>query len=309
MIAIIVAVVLAVSGLGGGTAYASQDSLPGDVLYPVKLGTEQVRLVLATNDAAQAELHLTFANSRVEEMTGLAERGRTESVDIAVSGYEGAIAMALEKLEDVRGEGLDIADISEIVALATSNHLSALDEVKDIVPEEAKQAIAQAKEVSINGIGNALQALATENPERAMEINLAAALGRLNSARANAEENDIEGLEDDLDDFVALTAFGEEISAIAQGLRMSTTTVDELVAEATAIHLAVLTEILDIVPEQAKVAIEKAIAVSGLGPPDDIGLPDDVKLPDDVGLSDDVELPDDVKLPDDVGPPDGEEEE
>ena len=99
MVAIIVAVVVAISAAGGGTAYASQGSLPGDVLYPVKLGTEQVRQVLATNDTAKAELYLTFANSRVEEMTALVERGRPEKADIAVNGYDKAMAMAIEKME------------------------------------------------------------------------------------------------------------------------------------------------------------------------------------------------------------------
>ena len=42
VVAIIVAVVLAVSALGGVTAYASQDSLPGEVLYPVKLALSRL---------------------------------------------------------------------------------------------------------------------------------------------------------------------------------------------------------------------------------------------------------------------------
>ena len=297
MVAIIIAVVLAVSALGGGTVYASQDSLPGDVLYPVKLGTEQARLVLATNDVDKAELYLTFAGSRVEEMAAMAERGRPEDVDIAVNGYDGAIAMAIGKLEEASGKGLDIADISELVASATSKHLSALDKVMDIVPEEVEGAIAQAKEVSINGLGNALLALAGENPVRAMEINLAAMEGRLNSARANAGENDNKGVEDDLDDFVALSGFGQEISSIAQELGEDEgTTVDELVARATRHHLDVLAavlaklEALENVPDQAKAAIEKAIAVSergrteatdaiDAGPPDDAGPLDDAGPP------------------------------
>jgi hypothetical protein len=39
---IILAIILAVSVAGGGTAYASQASLPGDTLYPVKLGIESI---------------------------------------------------------------------------------------------------------------------------------------------------------------------------------------------------------------------------------------------------------------------------
>ena len=193
MAAIIIAILLAVSALGGGTVYASQDSLPGDALYPVKLGTEQARLVLTPSDAAKVGLQLTFANSRLEEMSALVEKGKPEKVNIAVNGYEGAIAMVIQKIE-TNGEGLDLPDVSELVALATSIHLDVLGDIRDIVPEEAKGAITQAKGASINGLGNALRLLAGENPERAMEINLAAIEGRLNRARANAEDNDIEGL-------------------------------------------------------------------------------------------------------------------
>ena len=264
MVAIIVAIVLAVSALGGGTVYASQDSLPGDVWYPVKLGTEQVRLVLTTSDTAKVELCLTFANSRLEEMAALVEKEKPEKISIAVNGYEEAMAMAIEKMEQASGKGLAIADISELVAAATSKHLSVLDKVGGIVPEEAKGAIAQAKGVSINGLGNALRALAGENPERAMEINLAAVEGGLNRARANAEDNDIEGLEDDLDDFEELNKFGEEISVIARGLGKDTT-VEQLVGKATSIHLKVLALVWEKVPDQAKPAIERAIATSARG--------------------------------------------
>jgi len=271
MVAIILAIVLAISAVGGGTAYASQGSVPGDILYPVKLGTEQVRLVLATGDATKAELYLKFANSRVEEMTALIEKGRPEKVDIAANGYDRAVAMAIENMEAASGKGLAIAEISELAAVATSQHLSALDRVLGImdivpVPQEAKEAIEKARRVSINGQENALLALAGENPERAMEINLATIEDSLNRAMANAEDNDMEGLEIAVEEFVSLSGFGEEISAIAQGLGEGTTTVDELVARATSIHLEVLAEVYEKVPEQAKPAIgaiiEQAMSIS-----------------------------------------------
>jgi len=264
MVAIIVAIVLAVSALGGGTVYASQDSLPGEVLYPVKLGTEQVRLVLTISDAAKVDLQLTFANSRLEEMAALVEKGRPEKISIAVNGYEGAIAMVIQKLE-ASGKGLDTADISEVLALATSEHLSILDGVMDIVPEEAKGAITRAKGASINGMGNALLALARENPGRAMEINLAAIEGRLNKANDEADENNTEGVVDALDGFLALSGFSENISDIARGLS-DDRTVDELVALATSHHLEVLAEVYEKVPDQAKPAIERAMEQLGKRP-------------------------------------------
>lgn len=265
MVAIIVAIVLAVSALGGGTVYASQGSLPGEVLYPVKLGTEQVRLVLATSDTSKAELYLTFANSRLEEMAALVEKEKPAKISIAVNGYEGAIAMAIEKMEAASGKGLAIADISELVAAATSKHLSVLDKVGGIVPEEAKGAIAQAKGVSINGLGDALWLLARENPVRAMEINLAAVEGRLNKANDEADENNTEGVVDALDGFLALSGFSENISDIARGLS-DDRTVDELVALATSHHLEVLAEVYEKVPEKAKAAIERAMEQLGKRP-------------------------------------------
>lgn len=264
MVAIIVAVILAVCATGGGTAYASQDSLPGDVLYPVKLGTEQARLILATNDLDKAELYLTFANSRVGEMTAVVERGRPENVDIAVNGYEGAITNATGKVQEASGKGLAIANISELVAGATLKHLSALDEVYDKVPDEAKPAIERARAASMNGQENALRALAGENPGRAMEINLAAMEGRLNRVNAQAEAGEIDAAQEALGEFEKLRDFGQEISTIAQGLGQETT-VEQLVARATAIHLEILAVVYENVPDQAKEAIERAMEESVKG--------------------------------------------
>jgi len=264
MVAIIIAIVLAVSALGGGTVYASQGSLPGDTLYPVKLGTEQARLVLTPSDAAKVGLQLTFADSRLEEMAALVKKGKPEKINIAVNGYDGVIAMVIQRIE-ANGEGLDLADISEVVALATSEHLFVLDGVMDIVPEEAEEAIGKAKGVSIKGHGNALRALATENPERAMEINLAAVEGRLNKAKAEAEEDEFEEAENAIEESTELSGFGEEISEIARGLGKDITTVEQLVARATGHHLDVLALVYEKVPEQAKPAIERAMTVSVRG--------------------------------------------
>ena len=64
----VVAIVIILSVITGGTAYASQESLPGDWLYPVKTATEDARIFLARGAAAKAELNLKFAQKRLEEM-------------------------------------------------------------------------------------------------------------------------------------------------------------------------------------------------------------------------------------------------
>lgn len=258
MIGIVIAIVLAVSAAGGGSVYASQNSLPGDVLYPVKLGTEQVRMTLPANDIVKAELALSFAEKRVEEMTALAEKGRTENLNLAQDKYGDVVDTVLARIEAARGKGLSTASISELVAGATAEQVSALDKVYDQVPDEAKEIITKARQVSLVGQGNALAALARDNPLRAAEINVATIENRLNRARAVAEGNDIKEVENALRQHEEMARFGEEISRIAQGLGKDAATVEELVAQATSGHLSILDEVKAKVPGQAKPAIERA---------------------------------------------------
>lgn len=264
MVATIIAIVLAISALGGGTVYASRDSLPGDFLYPVKLGTEQSRLVLATSDTAKAELYLTFANSRIEETAALVKKGKPEKISIAINRYDGAIAMVIQRI-DASSEGQDLAEMSEVVALATSKHLDVLDGVWDTVPKEAKDAIAQAREVSIDGYGNALLLLAGENPEKAMEINLATMEGRLNRAKAKADKNDSEGVEIASDEFARLSGSGEEIPDVAMGSGSDSYIAELLVAKRTSHHLEALAQVYGNVPEKTKEAVEQAMTSSVRG--------------------------------------------
>ena len=63
--------------LGGtsATAYAAQDDLPNQFLYPVKLLTEEVQSGLTTDTQAKMELALEFAETRINEIIQLKEEG------------------------------------------------------------------------------------------------------------------------------------------------------------------------------------------------------------------------------------------
>jgi len=74
VLAFVMAVALAVTGVGGGVVLA-EDTLPGDLLYPVKLLSEDARLALTQDPADRAALVMAFVAERVEEMERLAQRG------------------------------------------------------------------------------------------------------------------------------------------------------------------------------------------------------------------------------------------
>ncbi|WP_443744605.1 DUF5667 domain-containing protein [Streptomyces sudanensis] len=69
------------AGAFGGVAAASSDALPGDTLYGLKRGMEDLKLGLADDDTDRGEIHLTHASTRLNETRRLLERGRSGELD------------------------------------------------------------------------------------------------------------------------------------------------------------------------------------------------------------------------------------
>jgi len=59
--------------ISGVLVYASSSSSPSSPLYPVKMAVEKVRLALISNSGQKAELHLRFAEQKVEEIERIAK--------------------------------------------------------------------------------------------------------------------------------------------------------------------------------------------------------------------------------------------
>lgn len=73
VIALVVAFVMALGG--GGVVYASQDDLPGEPLYGVKLFMEDVQLSVNSDPQAKLTMLMEMTQRRVEEITALASQG------------------------------------------------------------------------------------------------------------------------------------------------------------------------------------------------------------------------------------------
>jgi hypothetical protein len=124
---IILVVTLILSLFGGGTVYASQASLPGDLLYPVKLIVEDTLLGLSPEGRA-ADLSGKYAGERVEELHGLIGQQRYEEIPAAMRRYQ-------VHAEGARAEALTV-------------HVEVLSGLLAVVPEQAQQAIEKAIEAS-----------------------------------------------------------------------------------------------------------------------------------------------------------------
>jgi hypothetical protein len=83
-----------------GTVAAAGNSMPDGTLYPVKLATEKVRLVLTPSALDKAELYAKLADKRVNEIVKMADKGKLEQVEqtterlnaqlVAMAGLVGA---------------------------------------------------------------------------------------------------------------------------------------------------------------------------------------------------------------------------
>jgi hypothetical protein len=90
------------AGAFSGVAAASSEALPGDSLYGLKRGMEDLKLGLAEDDSDRGELYLGQASTRMQEARRLMERGRTGELDHASLGE---IRRALSGMHHDAAEG------------------------------------------------------------------------------------------------------------------------------------------------------------------------------------------------------------
>lgn len=103
--ALTVIVVLFSSGM---TVYAAQDDLPNETLYPVKLAGEDARLWLSADTQAEIDLLMQFAQTRVDELVGLTERGALPPASVE-QRLEQHIDQALQIAVGMNDENLSAA--------------------------------------------------------------------------------------------------------------------------------------------------------------------------------------------------------
>lgn len=106
---------------GGGAAAASQNSLPGDALYPVKTLTEDVRLAITINEKSKASLNIELAQRRVEEIRKVLETIQTgqngskdQIIQKVLDNFNSHLEKALVNADNLKKES-KLADALEAI--------------------------------------------------------------------------------------------------------------------------------------------------------------------------------------------------
>ena len=84
---VILGILAAALAGGGGVAYASADALPGDALYPVKTGLQDLELAFS-GDETDIELLLGNMDGNLSELAQLAGLGRYEDMEAGLQEYQ-----------------------------------------------------------------------------------------------------------------------------------------------------------------------------------------------------------------------------
>jgi len=152
------ALALALIGSSIGVASAAAGSLPGDGLYGVKRGLEELSLALSASSAGDAALLLDFAERRMAEAQALIDIGREDDLPAALAGYERELDRLLAR------EDQDDDSLSRLEA-AIKRHELALNRVLERGAAQARQAAQRALERSKQGREQIEQQRQSQRPE------------------------------------------------------------------------------------------------------------------------------------------------
>lgn len=143
-------------GILTGAAYAADGAGPGDLLYPIDRGVEELQLRLAPDPEHSLRLLLRFADERVTESEQLAAEGDEENMAVALDAYGQTISSIAETMG---GAGDQQVVLDALINAALTNHEQRLSSIRAHVPEQALSGLDRA----IGAAHNELQRTLPEN--------------------------------------------------------------------------------------------------------------------------------------------------
>jgi hypothetical protein len=157
MTQIIITIIVALSLLVGG-GYSVQAAAPGDLLYKVDRGLEEIRLNLTGNPEKVIALRIRYATERLEEAEKLLGKGKFAEAVMAFEAYQDAITDAVDEGEVVEHEqGLNREAVRTMTQEDLAMQAGTLDRIRLSWDEEddehkARNAYTKAYQVSNWGI-------------------------------------------------------------------------------------------------------------------------------------------------------------
>ena len=153
---LIPAIIIGLVAVGGGVAAASQNAIPGDVLYGLKNATEKVRIALSFTHSEKAKTHLSITLEKLEEIERLRTRGDSaQHISDAAKSLKEHQDAAVEEFNQSGDKGQDATDLTNRLQMNSEQQQNVLLDLLNKVPEAAKESVQHAAESSAKGLQKA----------------------------------------------------------------------------------------------------------------------------------------------------------
>lgn len=136
---------------GGGTVAASQNDLPGDALYKVKIASENITEALTFSPGSKAERKAEVAAKRVNELVALKKRDGTvsaEAVTAASDRYEVLLA-SIDSITDKLKPNQKLVINPRVIALITGS-VHEWEQIRSSTPTSTREIVDQVVTTALN---------------------------------------------------------------------------------------------------------------------------------------------------------------
>jgi len=128
-----------------GVISASQGTLPGDFLYPVKTAVEKTQLTFTSSPESRTKLSIKFATQRIDEFTQLIEQpNKGEDIGKTVKKFTQEMVTVQQNMNTLKEKNMQKAtEVAKIVKAQTTIYKEALtnsaDKLGYVLPEEREE--------------------------------------------------------------------------------------------------------------------------------------------------------------------------
>jgi len=151
------------------TVGATKNSLPGDFLYPIKLTSERMQVNLAANDEKKANLEITFAERRMEELQKVSAKAKSDSsqkdnLQVSLQKYQESINNVKNSLSKLEKTDTNVAiKVAKLVDEKAKGYVDILNQQQDANPDLSQTADTAAAITVSKAVGEqALDVIITE---------------------------------------------------------------------------------------------------------------------------------------------------
>lgn len=277
--------VFAIMGGSMMSVSAAERSLPGDLLYGLKLVTEQARIVMTSSKGEKLKLKTEFTGRRVDELRAVttgddSDAQKVTDIAVVLKRDMDTLKQQLSEMSD-ESSPADAVEAAQNVDKKSNEVIVALQIGKDQLPPEAKGVVTDAQSAAAETSVKAIEVLATQHGVDETSISVQAVTDAIKEhAKIVTDVTTAPVVVD-----ATSTAEGATIIAIKAPMSSSVSSTPITLEVGTSTNALTVTSTLPVILNQMKDATTQAFALQKAKDQQEITQSQNAALANDVGTS------------------------